>query len=46
MARFKQDAAAQEALSQMVKLGDVRAEDFDTVFYLVTQQSAPVSRAA
>jgi putative intracellular protease/amidase len=34
MARFKQDAAAQKALSQTVKLADVRAEDFDTVFYV------------
>ena len=33
MARFKQDAAAQKALSQTVKLADVKAEDFDTVFY-------------
>src|SRR4051794_1528945 len=34
MARFKQDAAAQQALSQTEKLADVRAEDFDTVFYV------------
>jgi putative intracellular protease/amidase len=34
MARFKQDAAAQKALSQTVKLADVRAEDFDTIFYV------------
>jgi putative intracellular protease/amidase len=34
MARFKQDAAAQQALSQTVKLADVRAEDFDTIFYV------------
>lgn len=33
MTRFKKDAAAQKALSQTVKLADVRAEDFDTVFY-------------
>src|SRR5262245_58203943 len=33
MARFKQDKTAQKALSQTVKLADVRAEDFDTVFY-------------
>jgi putative intracellular protease/amidase len=31
MARFKKDAAAQKALA--VKLADVKAEDFDTVFY-------------
>jgi len=33
MARFKKDAAAQEALANTVKLADVKAEDFDTVFY-------------
>jgi putative intracellular protease/amidase len=33
MARFKQDAAAQKALSQTAKLADMKAEDFDTVFY-------------
>ena len=33
MARFKKDAAAQKALAQTVKLADVKAEDFDTVFY-------------
>jgi len=33
MARFKQDPAAQKALSQTVKLADVKAEDYDTVFY-------------
>jgi putative intracellular protease/amidase/predicted enzyme related to lactoylglutathione lyase len=33
MARFKTDAAAQEALANTVKLADVKAEDFDTVFY-------------
>jgi putative intracellular protease/amidase/predicted enzyme related to lactoylglutathione lyase len=32
-ARFKKDAAAQEALANTVKLADVKAEDFDTVFY-------------
>ena len=31
--RFKQDAAAQKALANTVKLADVKAEDFDTVFY-------------
>jgi putative intracellular protease/amidase len=33
MARFKKDATAQEALANTVKLADVKAEDFDTVFY-------------
>jgi len=32
--RFKQDQAAQKALSQTVKLADVKSEDFDTVFYV------------
>ena len=34
MARFKQDQAAQEALAQTVKLADVKAENFDTIFYV------------
>jgi putative intracellular protease/amidase len=34
MERFKQDPAAQQALSQTVKLADMRAEDFDTIFYV------------
>jgi len=33
MTRFKQDPTAQKALSQTVKLADVKAEDYDTVFY-------------
>ena len=33
MVRFKQDPAAQKALANTVKLADVKAEDFDTVFY-------------
>jgi putative intracellular protease/amidase/catechol 2,3-dioxygenase-like lactoylglutathione lyase family enzyme len=33
MARFKKDAAAQQALATTVKLADVKVEDFDTVFY-------------
>ncbi len=33
MTRFKQDEAAKKALSQTVKLADMRAENFDTVFY-------------
>jgi putative intracellular protease/amidase len=32
--RFKQDKAAQKALSQTAKLGDMRSADFDTVFYV------------
>ncbi|MNS39439.1 General stress protein 18 [compost metagenome] len=31
--RFKADAAAQAALANTVKLADVKAEDFDAVFY-------------
>jgi putative intracellular protease/amidase len=34
MARFKKDERAQKELSQTVKLADVRAQDFDTVFYV------------
>jgi len=34
MARFKKDATAQKELSQTVNLTDVKAEDFDTVFYV------------
>ena len=34
MARFKKDPAAQKALSRTVKLADMRAEDFDTIFYV------------
>lgn len=34
MARFKKDERAQKELSQSVKLADVKAEDFDTVFYV------------
>jgi len=33
MARFKKDETAQKALANTVKLADVKAEDFDTVFY-------------
>ena len=33
MKRFKQDPAAQKALSETAKLADMKAEDFDTVFY-------------
>jgi putative intracellular protease/amidase len=33
MARFKKDEAAQKAFAHSVRLADVKAEDFDTVFY-------------
>lgn len=33
MARFKQNAPAQHALANTIKLADVKSEDFDTVFY-------------
>jgi putative intracellular protease/amidase len=33
MERFKQDQAAQQALAQTVRLADMRAEDFDAIFY-------------
>lgn len=33
MARFKKDGAAQKALSNTVKLADVKAQDYDTAFY-------------
>ena len=33
MMRFKKDAPAQKALANTVKLADMKAEDFDTVFY-------------
>ncbi len=34
MARFKRDQGAQEALAHTVRLADMKAEDFDTVFYV------------
>jgi len=34
MARFKRDAGAQQALSQTVKLADVKAEDYNSIFYV------------
>jgi len=34
MRRCKQDQTAQKALSQTVKLADVKSEDYDTVFYV------------
>jgi putative intracellular protease/amidase len=33
MTRFKQDAAALKAFANTVKLADVKADDYDTVFY-------------
>ena len=33
MARFKKDETAQKAFAHTVRLADVKAEDFDTVFY-------------
>lgn len=33
MKRFKEDEQARKTLSQTVKLADMKAEDFDTVFY-------------
>ena len=33
MTRFKKDATAQKALANTVKLADVKAADYDTVFY-------------
>jgi putative intracellular protease/amidase/predicted enzyme related to lactoylglutathione lyase len=33
MERFKQDETAQQALARTIRLEEVRAEDFDTVFY-------------
>ena len=33
MARFKQDAVAKKVLANTVKLADVKADDYDTVFY-------------
>jgi putative intracellular protease/amidase len=34
MSRFKQDQTAQKALSETVRLADVKSEDYDTVFYV------------
>ncbi len=34
MTRFKQDKDAQKQLSQTAKLADMKAEDFDTIFYV------------
>lgn len=33
MTRFKQDAAAQKALANTLKLGDMKSDGYDTVFY-------------
>src|ERR1700710_3102201 len=34
MERFKQDTTAQKALAHTMKLGDVKSDDYDTVFYV------------
>ncbi|MBO0734593.1 MAG: type 1 glutamine amidotransferase domain-containing protein [Methylocapsa sp.] len=34
MARFKRDSVAQQALSQTVKLAGVKADDYDSIFYV------------
>lgn len=34
MTRFKQDLSAKKALAQTISLADIRAEDYDTVFYV------------
>src|SRR5436189_1089881 len=34
MTRFKKDRSAQQALSQTIKLADVKSEDYDTIFYV------------
>jgi putative intracellular protease/amidase len=34
MSRFKEDHIAQTALSQTVKLADLKSEDYDTIFYV------------
>ncbi|MFJ1267193.1 type 1 glutamine amidotransferase domain-containing protein [Legionella lytica] len=34
MERFKKDERAQKALSQTAKLADMKADDFDTIFYV------------
>ncbi|HEY4075516.1 MAG TPA: type 1 glutamine amidotransferase domain-containing protein [Rhizomicrobium sp.] len=34
MTRFKQDGDAQKVLAGTVKLGDMRSQDFDTIFYV------------
>ena len=34
MARFKKDPEAQNALAHTLKLADIRAENFDTIFYV------------
>jgi putative intracellular protease/amidase len=34
MTRFKEDETAQQELSQTLRLADMRAEDYDTIFYV------------
>jgi hypothetical protein len=38
MTRFKQDPAAQKALSQTAKLADMKSGDFDTILYVGGQE--------
>src|SRR5579862_1120969 len=51
MARFKKDERAKKDFSQTVKLTDVKADDFDTVFYpgghgpMCDLAESPVSKA-
>ena len=45
MARFKTDTAAQKALANTVKLADVKAEDYDTVFYPGSRRGPTSDRA-
>jgi hypothetical protein len=44
MTRFKNDPVAQKALSQTVKLADVKSEDFDTMSRMNCCGSEPSSR--
>jgi putative intracellular protease/amidase len=46
MTRFKQDPTAQKALSQTVKLADVKSEDYDTVFYVGGHGPCGISQKA
>lgn len=40
MTRFKQHVAAQDALCKTMTLADMKAEDYDTVFYPGRQSAA------
>jgi putative intracellular protease/amidase len=46
MSRFKQDLTAQKALSQTVKLADVKSDDYDTVFYVGGHGRCGISQKA